>query len=371
MKYSDFYKSLIKDAIAMGKPLVGAFELTSRCNLRCKMCYICNQDDSKSLISKELSAKQWIEMGRQASDAGVLYLLLTGGEIFIRKDFFEIYEALTQMGFLISIYTNASLINDDIVQRLAKIPPYKISITVYGASPDTYGKVTGHPEAYEKVIGNIRKLVEAGINTELKTTVVKYNKGEYEQLAKLSLSMGLSIGIVNYISPQRVGVETDPLACRLEPHELIEYEKNADESAKVLYKELWEEKERQKNTSPIINDDMSGDFLSTDAIDDYMKSDKITTFRCAVGKYSFWISWDGKMLPCGMLDDIYSEALKDGFIKAWNELLEKCRCVPSCAECENCSYYSKCPICPARRKAETGSFEKAAPYICEYAKAVR
>lgn len=365
LKYSEFHKSIIENGIVMSKPVSGFFELTSRCNLSCKMCYVCGQDDHKLLMNKELSASQWIELGKQARDAGLLYLTLTGGEIFIRKDFLEIYEALAQMGFLITLFTNATLINDYIVERLMKNRPLKVSITVYGASPDSYGKVTGHPEAYEKTVTNIKKLKAAGIPLQLKTTVIKYNSDDFQQLAELARSIGYNMGMVNYISPRRDGTGTDPLANRLEPIELAKYEKNANDCMRRLY-ELHKD---EKKDTYIVDDVMSDDNLESFRRTADLSSVEKTAFRCNAGKCSFWLSWEGKLLPCGLLSEVFTEPLKTSFGEAWNDLRELCRGIPSCQECESCSNYDKCMTCPARMKLETGSFEKPAPYLCEYVKA--
>ena len=90
----------------LGLPIAGNFELTSRCNFQCKMCYV---HDQKNV---DLSAEEWISIGKSAVDQGMVFLLLTGGEPFLRPDFCEIYEALYKMGLLISINTNGSLIDD-------------------------------------------------------------------------------------------------------------------------------------------------------------------------------------------------------------------------------------------------------------------
>lgn len=361
-KYSKFYNDIITNAITLGKPVSGFFELTSRCNLQCKMCYICGSEDHQSLVKRELTAEQWIELGTQARDAGVLFLTLTGGEMFIRKDFWQIYEAFTQMGFIITLFTNASLITDETVQRLAELPPLSVSITIYGANPTTYKKITGHPEAYEKTVTSIRKLINAGINVQLKTTVIKYNSGEFDQLAKLARSMGQNISLVNYISPRREGSGTDPLANRLEPLELAHYEMNANSCMKLLYEQHGENK-----PIDIIDDDVM--------LDDTMKNNpdilvsEETAFRCTAGKCAFWLSWEGNMFPCGLLCDIQSDALTNGFEGSWKEIQKMCQQVPSCQECLSCSNYSTCMACPARLKLETGSYSKSAPYLCEYTNA--
>jgi MoaA/NifB/PqqE/SkfB family radical SAM enzyme len=191
IKYAAFYNDIIEHGLVSGKPVTGFFELTARCNFQCKMCYVCGMEDHSSLLKKELTTEQWIEMGRQAMNSGVLFLTLTGGEIFMRRDFWQIYEAYANMGFIITLYTNGSLLTDEMIAKLAKQPPLRVSITLYGANPQTYGNVTGHPEGFDKVVTNISKLQAAGIDVHLKTTVIKYNRDAFDLTARLARSMDL------------------------------------------------------------------------------------------------------------------------------------------------------------------------------------
>ena len=98
---------------AKGIPLSGHFELTTRCNLDCKMCYVHNNANKN-----ELTAEEWIRIGEEASNRGMMFLLLAGGEPFLRKDFKEIYSALSKMGLMISINTNGSYIDDEMFDFL-------------------------------------------------------------------------------------------------------------------------------------------------------------------------------------------------------------------------------------------------------------
>jgi radical SAM protein with 4Fe4S-binding SPASM domain len=251
------------------------------------------------------------------------------------------------------------LINDEIVQRLAKSPPFRVSISVYGANPTTYEKVTGHPEAYERVKANIKKLTDAGIRVQLKTTVIQYNCGEYEELAKLARTTGHQMGIVNYITPRRDGTGTDPLANRLEPRELLDYEQNAVRIATLLDANIL-------GNTDIIDNDIMSDIPFEDETTLFKSSD--TAFPCSAGRCGFWMAWDGHMYPCGLLSDIRADAVKLGFGQAWDEIREKCREVPSCTECTSCTYKSLCFSCPSRLKLETGFYDRPAPYLCSYAK---
>ena len=97
-------------------PLNGTFELTARCNLHCKMCFV--RVDEKAIHDsgkRERTAEEWIHMAEQAAEAGTLKLLLTGGEVTLRPDFPEIYEAIAKMGFVLTVFTNATLISDQVM----------------------------------------------------------------------------------------------------------------------------------------------------------------------------------------------------------------------------------------------------------------
>lgn len=124
-------------------PISGAFELTPRCNFRCKMCYIRMTPQQMTAIGRERTALEWLEMGRQARDAGLLFLLLTGGEPFLRPDFEEIYTGLTKMGLSISINTNGSLLDDGLRALFRRLPPAMVNVTVYGASAAGYETLCG------------------------------------------------------------------------------------------------------------------------------------------------------------------------------------------------------------------------------------
>ena len=124
-----------------GQPVNGTFELTSRCNLGCKMCYIRTRAGDRAMKASELTADQWLDLARQGVDAGMLFLLLTGGEVFLRPDFFEIYEPLTDMGLLITLFTNATLITERTADKLARRPPNRTEVTLYGATRETYEAV--------------------------------------------------------------------------------------------------------------------------------------------------------------------------------------------------------------------------------------
>ncbi len=359
LNWKVFNSMLTANAMERELPLSGAFELTSRCNFKCKMCYVACPANDKKAMAAELTAEQWIDLGRQARDAGLFFLILTGGEVFLRKDFEKIYEALCEMGLNITIYSNASLITPEKARWLGKIPPTKVSITVYGASPETYEKVTGCYDGYMKTMRALDALRAENIKLEIKTTVVEGNHRDYKELFKIAHTYSNTLGIVDYISPRREGCGSDPTGNRLSPVDIVEYERLINDYGSKMYP--------SDNKLEIqINEDTMQEKIKLQ--ERTIKHAESSAFRCQAGKTAFWLTWDGRMIPCGLLDIPSTRPLETGFVDAWELLKEGCRNIPKCSDCEKCDMRNECMACPGRLIAETGCFTKPAQYLCEGAK---
>ena len=114
--YQAYRELLFARADTQGIPLSGTFELTPRCNFNCKMCYIHRSEQDALALAGEKSAAQWLSLAEECCKQGTLLLLLTGGEPLVRKDFREIYTGCRKMGLMISINSNGSLIQDDMLE---------------------------------------------------------------------------------------------------------------------------------------------------------------------------------------------------------------------------------------------------------------
>ncbi|PYG89483.1 MoaA/NifB/PqqE/SkfB family radical SAM enzyme [Ruminiclostridium sufflavum DSM 19573] len=359
LNWIDFSKKLSENARANGIPLSGAFELTSRCNFKCKMCYVACPARDKRALSRELSAGEWIELGKQARDAGLFNLILTGGEVFVRQDFPEIYEALCNMGLSLTIYSNASLITPEKARWLGKLPPSRLSVTVYGASPETYKRVTGSTDGFKKTMRALEHLKSENISLEIKTTVVEGNFRDYEGIYKIAHTYSDNLGIVNYISPRREGCGSDPTGNRLSPVDIVNYERYISEYGQKM------RTVNKKLELKIGQDEMEEQAGLADTED---KAGEGSAFSCQAGKTAFWITWDGRMVPCGLLNEPAAVPLQVGFSNAWQKLREGCTLVPKCKACSKCDVRSECMACPGRLMSETGCFTRPAQYLCEAAR---
>lgn len=372
LAYDVFISRLFDKATESGTPLSGTFELTSRCTLDCKMCYIHNKATNQDVIGKEKPTKWWLDLAKKAREAGTLLLLLTGGEPLLRDDFEEIYLACKKMGFLVSINTNATLIDEKKIEFFKSNPPQRINITLYGMSRETYGNLCGVPEAFDRVVGAIKALKEAGINLKINYTVTPYNKEDVIGASDLATELGIPIQTVTYLFPplracgscgkNKIASQTQHSEFRISNSELTT-RLSPEDAAKAVFNlqkhrlgdefdKFLEYKEKNKKTP--------------DYFDDCEKEGE--RIKCRAGSTTFWVTWDGKMTPCGMMVEPVAE-ISDDFKKAWNQIRKAREEIILPPQCTNCEYKHNCDICAAVSYAETGRFDGLPEYACQKAKA--
>ena len=345
-------------------PINGSFELTARCNLSCSMCYVrVDNNKIKQLGVREKTAQEWIDIAKQVFDAGTLKLLITGGEPMLRPDFCEIYEAIYKMGFIITLYTNATLINDKVMDILRKYPPHQIGVTVYGASEETYKNVCKDANAYNKMLEGLSKLITLPSKIEIRTTVIKDNIEEIKKIEEFANN--IKTKNIKFVLNDKVfnsvrGGIADPTKVRLSPKEnALKYCNRYvevvnkyinDESYKKQIKQITDiKKEHDKNKNN--------------------EQKRNTFYGCEAGISDYHITWDGKLIPCALMGKYFTNPFDEGFAKAWDRL-EDVIVLPSIPnDCISCKYNKFCGTCAASRFAETGDENGIPEYLCEEAKA--
>ncbi len=170
-------------------PLFCQWEITCRCNLHCVMCYTdCFNRPDK--IRTELATTEIIRIMDELAEAGCAELCLTGGEPLARSDFFHIYEHAKTNGFLVTIFTNGTLITEEIADRLATMPPYRIEISLHGMREDTFERITQGKGSFSRCLQAIRLLLERRLPLVLKTTAMTLNRDEILEIKRFVRSLG-------------------------------------------------------------------------------------------------------------------------------------------------------------------------------------
>lgn len=340
-----------------GVPVSGTFELTSRCNFQCKMCYVHLTDQQQKSKGQELSKEEWIQIGREAKEAGVVFLLLTGGEPFLRPDFFEIYKELKKMGFLITINTNGSLIRGRLFEELRKDPPARINISLYGGCAETYQNLCGVP-AFEQVVENIEHLQKAGVSVRLNVSLTPYNCGDTESIFTIAKEKNIHMRYSAYMSPP-VRVDENKYGTkenRFSPEKAAEY-------TIKMEKLKYTEEEFQRKAENFLHGVRTEDEAECEG-------EAGSKMMCRAGRTSFWITWDGRMLPCGMFSNEGIYVKEEGFCNAWEKTKKYTSNIRLPKECIGCDKKNVCSVCAAMCQSETGEFYKRPDYVCRMTEAL-
>ena len=333
----------------LGIPVSGAFELTARCNFNCPMCYVHMTAEQVAAAGRELTTEQWLSIAREARDMGMLFALLTGGEPVVRKDFFDIYRGMKELGLLISINSNGSMLKGKILEQFLEDPPARFNISLYGGSNETYRNMCGQP-VYDDVKHNIRALRQAGVDVSLNLSITPYNKQDIALIYQDAQELDVNVRASAYMYPP-IRINDDHFGCakRLSASEAAELEI------------AWD----QLRMTPEQFDARANNILNKIRTDDGncpIEADE--GVRCRAGSTSFWMTWDGKMMPCGMMQVPVVHPLETGFRAAWEQLRLETGKIRTPSACGSCAHKDVCVVCAAMCYTETGRFDGVPEYVC-------
>lgn len=342
-------------------PISGTFELSPLCNFNCRMCYVRKNPDEVERHDRPLmTMDRWLEIAEEARESGMLYLLLTGGEPLLWPDFWILYEKLIRMGFLISINTNGSLIDEDAIERFKTLPPTRINITLYGASDETYEALCRVKGVFSRVDQAIQGLQNAGILVKLNGSLTPQNAHDLERCVQYARERKLIYETNTYMFPplrrdmQMVGRNE-----RFSPQESAFYNVKS-------YRLQYGEEAYQNFVRNIERG-----FTPPPGLDESCMDPKDGKIRCRAGKASFWITWDGWMTPCGMMPEPKVDIRENNFFDAWRKLVSISEALTLSGICAQCENRKICHSCAAMALAETGSADGIPRYLCEKMEAMK
>ena len=318
-------------------PYGGGWELTLRCNLQCEHCYAI-YDTPKTLLPFD----QIKRIADELVSEGTLGLFLTGGEIMTRRDFPDIYMYLKRQGFILTLFTNATHVTDEIAKMLTEYPPFLIEISIYGATEDTYEKLTRIPKSFERFTQGFERLRQTHSKFILKTVYTRTNYHEAAQMQAIADRVGVKFRWDASVTSRMTGDPT-PCSMRLNPEEVMKIE--ADDSKRAAN---WLNYFR--NTRHLHS------------------PERKEIFSCGAGLHSFFISTEGKLYPCLMVREENAYDLRQGtFHEGFHHHLIGFRQRMKSKEkrCDRCEIKPLCDGCPGFSYWEHGDLEVPVDYVCD------
>lgn len=345
-RYEEWSLGFHQRVVDQRVPIGGSIEVTRRCPHMCVHCYnnlpLSDQEAKRS----ELTYEEHCRILDEITEAGCLWLLYTGGEIFARQDFFDIYIYAKQKGLLITLFTNGTLITPEIADNLVKWRPFSIEITLYGRTRETYEKITGVPGSYERCMRGIHLLMERDLPMTLKTVVLTLNKHEIWEMKRfVEEDLGLEFRFDAMINP-RIDCSLTPLDVRLTPQEVVELDARDPKRA-----EEWKKFAERQN----------GCVLPSERRDEL--------YTCGAGVVGFAIDPSGRLSVCEFAREHAWDLRSGSFRRGWEDFLSEVRCkkITRQTKCVSCSIKAMCGMCPANGKLENGNPEEPVDFLCQVA----
>lgn len=354
MDYTDNFSTLEQKIIQKSKgakiPVMGSFELLPLCNMNCEMCYVRLSREEMNMLGRLRTVPEWLGLAQQMKQAGVLFLLLTGGEPLLYPGFQELYQKLRNMGFILTINTNATLLDEKWAVFFAENKPRRINVTLYGAGESDYEKLCHYREGFAKTIQAVKLLKERNVDVKISFSLTTTNYDKVKEVFSIGAKLDVPVHIDPYMMPAtRERIQKYNYQTRLKPEkaahialEVLKMQLPDNIYAQYIKQTLW----RIQNL-------------------DFPRGGRHVS--CLAGNCSFTINWQGEMRSCVMMSKPSVSAFDVGFLCAWGKISMQMQKLMINQECTNCLYEPVCKICVAGAFLETGSYDGKPEYLCKYA----
>lgn len=320
-------------------------ELLPLCNLNCKMCYVRKSAEEAENLGGIIKGDEWCAIAEQCVDLGVLNFTFTGGECMLHPDFFGIYNYVYERTPFITIMSNIGLLTDEHVELFKRRTPYRIVITVYGGSRETYGRLCGNADAYDKVIAALHKLRENEIPFYIQMTVTKDNAEDVPAVMKLADELGVRFQYMDSLTSFGNATEDTTQTMSADHARVTELLRSF----------------RPVNTPPVEATVTEEEIIARRRIQGKPPRPGI---RCNAGRNTLVINWRGFMQPCTVLDAYQANVRGNDLRKCWTDMVKWADEQVVVPECYGCLFATKCITCIAQHYNDTHDFSKPSPRLC-------
>lgn len=307
MRQKLLYDYFYNKAFVENRPASVMIELLTKCNLKCEHCYL------PSHTNAGLSFDRIKKMLLELRELGILNVSLTGGEIFLRDDLFEIIEIARSLYMRVFLLSNGTLLNSESINKLKNLHISEFSTTIFSMNPDVHDSVTKKSGSLVTLLHNLEELKKTGIIIRIKTPLMKKNLGNFIDIQLYCEENGFDYLVSPLIFPKNDG----------------------DESPKDLR---------------IQNKDLSSAMKVIDSINrnDHLH---VNDVPCAALFYSFAIDCKGDIYPCNSffykIGNINKQSLREIWYSSEDFQMIKSIKNSDLKCCNGCEFQKQCDRCPA------------------------
>ncbi len=313
---SGLMQELSERALRLGVPFSVQLDLTYRCNEQCVHCYL-DHDDHGEMTTAEIK-----HLLKEMAEAGVFILTFSGGEIFLRKDFFEILECARALTFCIKLKTNAVLIREAQAARLRDLGVQSVQISIYSHRPEVHDAITKVKGSLRRSINAIRFLKSQGLKVIMANVLMTENMQDYHGVRALADELGAEYTLDPTITPKMDG-----------DRGILDL--NAGESA---LRELFRDEMFVGNAD---------EFCAPPPAPD---AESMASLPCSAGHTACYVSPYGEFDPCVQFPLSCGNVRQQRFIDIWrdSEQLKEVRAIrlKDLSGCSQCAHGSTCTRCP-------------------------
>jgi radical SAM protein with 4Fe4S-binding SPASM domain len=303
-------------ALALGVPLSVHMDLTYRCNEQCVHCYLDHEDQG------EMNTAEIKCVLDQLAEAGVLFLVFSGGEIFLRRDLFELVEYARSLTFCLRLKTNGAMIGEKESDRLASLHVEAVQVSIYSHRPEVHDGITRLPKSLERSVAGIRRLRDHGIRVILANVLMQQNLKDYAGVKALADELGAEYTIDPTITPTMDGERS-----------IIQLGLDREDLAKVF-----------RNPALVAN---PNEFCALPSAIDAEALDEIP---CSAGHTACYVSPYGDVYPCVQFPLPTGNLRKQKFSEIWHHSpqMKEVRSIRTrdLHVCSTCSHFGICTRCP-------------------------
>jgi len=342
--YAEFSEKIHDLSPGKRLPIGSSLELTYRCNNRCIHCFCNLPANDPAAKGRELTTAEVKGLLDGLAEMGTLWLLITGGEPLLREDFEEIYRYAKAKGFIVTLFTNGTLLDDRALTLLKRYRPFVVEISLYGATREVYEKVTGVAGSFDLCMRGIRRVVDAGLQLKLKSMALRANQHEIAAMDRLAQDLGCSFHFDTMVQ-KRIDEKgfPSPEDCRLSAKDVVRLDLSFPRRL-AAYREFCEHNIRKPRAAGSL-------------------------YRCGAGRRMLHVNPYGEAMGCMMM-------VRDGFSLrehslswVWEEGIVSVidRQKSFSQPCDDCELKNLCGQCTAWSILETGDEKKELTYLCEVA----